>query len=257
MADKMSDKAMTAAKEMVKVDFQNKGHEVVYNFVEKVGNYSKLAEKKDVMYTYTYATPDGKSDVCTEKYIFDGELSYADYSKRDLTLPELEGKIEQGYDGSSYWAKHNGEMMKDEAAMKHVVFIRPTNFYWFAMNQKLLDPGMIYEYMGEKEVDGVAQDVVKISFKPSDKPSDVYQIYVNKETGLVDQFLFTVVDFGVVENPMLMQVKYENVDGIMIATNRKYKMSTWDADVDDKPWIKVTWENIKFNNGLTPADFKA
>ena len=56
--------------------FQNKGHELVYNFVQKVGTYQNLLDKKDVVYTYTYQTPDGKKDIATEKYIFQNELSY-------------------------------------------------------------------------------------------------------------------------------------------------------------------------------------
>ena len=257
MGGKMAENAVVATKEMARPDFQNKGHEMIYEFVQKVGNHDKLTAKKDVVYTYKYQTPDGKSDITTEKYLFADELSYAAFKTHERTLPKLEGDIEQGYDGEDYWVKNNGDMVEDEEAVKHAAFIRPTNYYWFAMNQKLLDPGLNYEYIAEKEVDGITYDVVKISFKPADDPSDVYQVYINKKTGLVDQFLFTVVDFGVVEKPMLMKVKYETVDGLMIATDRKYKMSTWEADVDDKPWISVKWSDIKFNNGLTPEDFKA
>ena len=39
-------------------EFENKGHELVYNMVQKTGNYNKFLEKKDVLYTYTYTTPD-------------------------------------------------------------------------------------------------------------------------------------------------------------------------------------------------------
>lgn len=56
--------------------FQNKGHELVYNMVQKVGDYKTLSSKKNVSYTYTYQTPDEKKDVSNERYIFDGELSY-------------------------------------------------------------------------------------------------------------------------------------------------------------------------------------
>ena len=69
-----------------KTSFENKGHELVYEMVQKVGNYSKLAEKKDVVYTYKYQTPDGKTDLSTEKYIFDGELSYGAYEQHERTL---------------------------------------------------------------------------------------------------------------------------------------------------------------------------
>lgn len=234
--------------------FQNKGHELVYQMVQKVGTYNDLLEKKDVIYTYTYATPDGKKDVTQEKYIFDGELSYGNYLQHERTFPDLEGTFEQGYDGKEYWLKHDGKFIEDEARLKRVAFNRPTNFYWFAMFQKLLDPGLTYETLEEQQIDEQLYDVVKVGFN-SDKPTDIYQVYINKKTGLVDQFLFTVADFNVIETPFLMQVEYEDIDGILIPNKRKYKMSTWDAAVSDKPWILVNWTDIKFNNKLSPSDF--
>lgn len=237
--------------------FQNKGHELIYNMTQKVGTYRQLAEKKDVVYTYTYATPDGKTDISTEKYIFNGELSYGMYHQHQRTLADLEGPIEQGYDGTEYWLKQQGKIVTDSLALKRVAFNRPTNFYWFTMFQKLLDPGLNYEYLGEKQIQDIVYDIVKVSFdSPVDKPTDIYQVYINRETGLVDQFLFTVADFGIMDTPSLMEVEYEEVDGILIPTKRRYKRSDWDATVSDQPWISVNWTDIKFNNGLTVTDFK-
>ncbi len=225
--------------------------------VQKVGDYETLRNKKDVVYTYTYQTPDGKTDVSTEKYVFDGELSYGLYQQHERTFPDLEGPIEQGYDGSGYWLKHEGEVLNDSARLKRVAFNRPTNFYWFAMFQKLLDPGLNYEYLGEKTVGESVCDVVKVTFNsPDGKPTDIYQLYINQETSLVDQFLFTVADFGVMETPNLMKLEYEQVDGLLIPTKRLYKKSTWDAAVSEEPWISVTWSDIKFDNGLRGEDFK-
>ncbi|WP_197429327.1 DUF6503 family protein [Winogradskyella endarachnes] len=237
--------------------FKNKGHELVYNLTQKTGNYQTLLNKKDVVYTYTYKTPKGEIDISTEKYIFNGELSYGAYSQHQRTLPQLEGLIEQGYDGSEFWLKNNGTIIEDEAALKRVAFNRPTNFYWFAMMPKLLDPGVIYEYLGDKTIDSIVYDIVKVSFTSTDnKPTDIYQLYINKNTGLVDQFLFTVADFGKMEVPFLMKVEYEDIEGILIPTKRKYKSSNWEAEVTDQPWISVNWTNIKFNNGLKEAIFK-
>ncbi len=238
------------------VTFDNKGHELVYNMVQKVGDYNKFLEKKDVVYTYTYATPDGKTDISTEKYIFDGELSYGAYSRHERTSPELEGLIEQGYDGNEYWFKNKGEDVTDEKTLGSVAFKRPTNFYWFAMMPKLLDPNLIYEYVEEKTIGDATYDVVKVTFEsPDGKPKDIYQVYINRKTNLVDQFLFTVMDFGRAE-PLLMKVEYEDIGGLLIPSKRMYKGSNWDAEETDDPWINVNWTDIKFDNGLTIADFK-
>ena len=237
--------------------FKNKGHKLVSKMVEKVGDYNMLLENKDVVYTYSYQTPDGKKDVSTEKYLFNGELSYGSYHQHERTFPELEGLIEQGFDGKEYWLKHNGEILSDSLKLKRVAFNRPTNFYWFAMFQKLLDPGLHYEYLGESNINNIVYDMVKITFQSdNDKPTDIYQIFINKNTLLVDQFLFTVADFGVIETPFLMQLQYEEVNGMLIPTKRQYKKSTWNAEVTEEPWINVSWSNITFNNNLNKEDFK-
>lgn len=238
-------------------EFQNQGHKLVYEMVKKVGDLNNIIEKKDVTYTYTYETPDGKSDISKEKYIFDGELSYGNYVKHERTLHQLAGEIEQGYDGQEFWLKHNGQTLNDKDLLKRVAFNRPTNYYWFTMMQKMLDPGLIYEYLGETTIDQKIYDIVKVSFETdNNKPTDIYQLYINKETKLVDQFLFTIADFGKIEVPNLMQLKYESIDGISIPTKRQYKASTWNAEVSEEPWIKVNWSEIKFNNNLSKEDFR-
>ena len=235
--------------------FTNKGHELVYTMMQEVGDYATLAAKNDVVYTYTYQTPDGQKDVSTEKYIFDGEYSYGLYNTHQRTLPELEGTIEQGYDGKEYWLKNEGTIITDEAVLKRVAFNRPTNYYWFTMMQKLGDPGLVYEYVKQQTVNNINYDVVKVSFESTeDKPQDIYQLYINPETKRVDQFLFTVVDFGVTD-PYLMEVSYEEVDGLQIPTKRRYKKSDWDATVTDAPWITVDWTDITFDNGLEKSLF--
>lgn len=244
-------------KEVTENDFQNQGHELVFNMVQKVGNYNTLLKKRNVIYTYTYQTPDFKTDISTEKYIFNGELSYGAYNKHERTLSHLKGLIEQGYDGNEFWLKHNGNILKDEDILARVRFNRPTNFYWFTMMQKLLDDGIKYEYLGQKTISDKDYDIVKVSFDFNDnKPTDIYQLYINKKTALVDHFLFTVADFGVMETPYLMELEYETIDGLLIPTIRKYKKSNWNADVTNEPWIKVTWTDIKFNTNITKEDFQ-
>lgn len=237
------------------VTFQNKGHELVYQMTQKVGSYQDLLNLKDVVYTYTYQTADQKEDISIEKYIFDGEWSYGRYEKHERTLSDMEGTIEQGYNGETFWLKEDGERVEDEAAMKRVIFNRKTNFYWFAMFQKMLDPGLKYTYMDEATVDGQVYDIVEVSFD-TEQPSDLYRLYINQETLLVDQFLFTVVDFNMVDTPLLMKVTYENVDGILIPTQRKYTKANWDGENLTDSWTQVQWTNIKFNNNLSKQLFE-
>lgn len=237
------------------INFKNKGHELIYDMVQVVGDYDAWHRKKDVVYTYTSQTPDGQTDISTEKYIFDGELSYGAYERHDRSFPDMEGLIEQGYDGKEFWLKHKGEHSNDEEKLKSVAFRRPTNFYWFAMLPKLLDPEVNYEHLGDTTINSVDYSVVKTSFV-SETPTDIYQLYINKETSLVDQFLFTVADYGVMDTPFLMKLNYQDVDGLLIPVQRRYKKSTWNAAEDDSDWIKANWSNIKFDNGLSVEDFE-
>lgn len=241
------------------IKFQNKGHELVYKAVQKTGDYQKLLDQKDVVYNYTYRTPDGKEDVSTEKYIFNGELSVGQYTKHERNMPKLEGPITQGFDGKNFWLTHNGSNITDPEILKGAIFTRRTNFYWFAMMQKLLDPGLLYKHLRQEKLNDITYDVVEVTFDESNKKgSDTYHLYINSKTSLIDQFLFTVVDFKVVDKPLLMRVTYETFNGLMIPSYRKYTRSNWKGEVlKDDAWVEEISKDIKFNQDLKVSEFKA
>ncbi|MEL6803984.1 MAG: hypothetical protein AAFO91_09410, partial [Bacteroidota bacterium] len=74
-----------------KPNYQNEAHALVAQAVEKVGTYDRLRQLKDVSYTYTYRSSSGKEDITKEQYIFDGELSRAEFTKRELTAAQQAG----------------------------------------------------------------------------------------------------------------------------------------------------------------------
>ncbi|PQJ15210.1 hypothetical protein [Aureicoccus marinus] len=82
---------------------------------------------------------------------------------------------------------------------------------------------------------GIQQEVVKVIFESDPKPKDIYQLYTNIASGLIDHFLFTVAEFNVVETPLLMKVEYEVVAGLQISSERKYKRSSWEPETADGP----------------------
>ncbi|MEO9570978.1 MAG: hypothetical protein ABJH82_10170 [Polaribacter sp.] len=254
--NKKENNGVTSKKIEVKTPkFKNKGHELVYKMTQKTGHYQDLLNLKDIVFNYTYRTPDQKEDVSIESYIFDGELSHGRYLKHQRTLPNLKGKMEQGYNGKDFWLKIDGEEVTGSKAISSVNFTRKTNFYWFAMMQKLLDPGINYEYLGQKNVDNKIYEVVKITFDLiNDEASDIYQLYINPKTNLVDQFLFTVVSKNVTD-PILMRVKYENIEGVLLTTYRKYTKSDWNANVIKDAWVEEITKDIKFNQNLDSTMF--
>jgi len=248
-------KETTKTAEVQMPEFQNKGHELVYKMTQETGSYQDLLNLKDIVFHYTYRTPDQKEDVSIESYIFNGELSHGTYLKHERTLPNLKGKMQQGYNGKDFWVKIDGQEITDSSAIESVTFTRKTNFYWFSMMQKLLDPNINYEYLGQDTIKGKLYDIVKITFNTAgDAASDTYQLYINPETHLVDQFLFTVVSKNVTD-PVLMRVKYENVEGILLPTYRKYTRSDWEANVLKDAWVEEITKDIKFNQNLDKALF--
>ena len=237
----------------------NQGHRRVLDMMKKTGDYNQLLAKKDVVYEYTYRTPDGKEDISTEKYTFANEKSLGEYGKHERTLAEMEGKLVQGFDGEDFWVTLDGKRTVDSTAVEGAQFTRKTNFFWFAMMQKMGDPGLIYEPKGEKTVDGKNYNVVRVSYEsPDDTPKDIYELYINTDTQLVDHFLFTVVDKGVTDQPLLMKVTYETFDGLMIPTYRKYTKSTWEGTVaENAKWTEEICKNVKFNQEVVASEFTA
>ncbi len=236
--------------------FQNKAHELVYNMVQKVGDMEQWKQLNNVVYDYTYRRPDSTEDISKETYVFEGEKSVGAYSKHEILQPGLQGTLVQGYDGTKFWATLNGEELHDEESIKTCTFMRKTNFYWLTMMPKLLDPGISYKWLREDKVGSHKYDVVSITFeRPQGEKSDIYHLYINQETGLIDQFLFTVIDFNVVDKPLLMLVEYEHINGLMVPTNRKYTMANWEGEIDSDKWTQEIATNIKFDQEVDPSLF--
>ncbi|MEL6132458.1 MAG: DUF6503 family protein [Bacteroidota bacterium] len=238
--------------------FQNKAHQLVANSVEKVGTYDRLLALKDVSYTYTYRLPDGRQDVTEEQYIFDGERSKAKFIQHDVSFVKTEGTIVQGFDGAQAWTSIDGERTEDSAMIERAFFLRKTNFYWFAMNQKLLDPGLSYQYIRLDTVNNQTYDVVEVSFGEGvGEAQDLYHLYINQKTGLIDQFLFTVMAFERSE-PLLMEVTYEAIDGILLPVYRRYTPANWEGVIiKEDSWAEEISQNIRFNTGLDQALFQS
>ena len=228
--------------------------QLIEKMIEVSGSYDDLKSLRDVEYKYTVKDKDtGKSDISVERYIFDGELSWGKFLQRDgNTFPELKGEIIQGYDGKESWMTVNGKIVSDDAALKYADFTRKTNFYWFAMMQKLLDPGIIYSYKGKEKVNGIEYNLVQLSYEPGiGDVSDTYTLYINPVTNLVDRFYFTVMDFGITE-PILMEVEYKQFDGVKLPVTRKFSATV--PDVGTMNIVEVMTD-LKFNNGFNKSKF--
>ncbi|MGB5809863.1 MAG: DUF6503 family protein [Polyangiales bacterium] len=233
---------------------------LVAKVVSEAGGADALREKKDVQYTYLYRNGEtGALDVSVERYVFDGERSWARYDVHEGgAFAGLEGTIVQGYDGKSTWQTVDGVRTTDPKQLKIADFLRKTNFYWFAMTFKLLDPGMTYVYEGRRKVGDTTYELVRVGFDEGvGDVADTYLLYINPKTSRIDQFLFTVLDFGKKE-PLMMKVEYERVDGLLIGTKRLYAPATWSGKMLGTPkWAEEISVGIRFDNGFSNAMFDA
>lgn len=238
----------------------NPAKKLVEEMVEASGGLEQFKKLQDVVYDYTYRDSlTGKQDASKERYIFKDEMSWGTYHERNYRMfPEREGKLVQCFDGEKTWASLDSRVFKDPSSdmVKKADFNRKTNYYWLTMMYKLLDDGLKYELMDKQEVNGINYNKVKVTFGENvGDAQDIYVLYLNPETKLVDQFLFTVMDVGR-EKPLLMVVKYDTVYGLKWPTYRRYAAADWDGNLEKSPkWTLEISEKLLFNQGLNPAFF--
>lgn len=223
---------------------------LVEQVVETVGGLDRLRELRDVEYRYTSLSGEQK-EVSIERYVFDGELSWARYD------PDTEGVVVvQGWDGQEWWVTMNDTLVTDPREDDRGRFSRKTNFYWLAMNFKLLDPGVTYEYEGTRSVGTIDYDLVRIGFGEGvGDAQDTYLLYINPYTQLVDRFLYTVMDYGRAE-PRLKIVHYKDVEGVKLPIYRSAINSNWEGEIIGESWAEQISEDITFNNGFDRSLFE-
>lgn len=230
--------------------------QLISESIEAIGGKDNFYNLGNVNYDLEYRAPNGGLTlIAHETYVFDGELSHATYKEHTL-LGANGTKVVEGYDGTNAWVTLNGTLSTEQQPNGVARFLRKTNYYWFAMLFKLLDPGVNHEYMGEKTVNGKPYDLIKMTFGDAvGDAQDTYVLYINKDTKLIDQFLFTVVGFGVT-TPNLMLVEYETVNGIKIPSKRKYIQSDWDGNIGEGEFTITNWTNITFNTDIDTSIFQ-
>lgn len=227
--------------------------QLISKVVEANGGKNTLHKLKDVSFDYTFKVKDNNVvDVSKERYIFDGEVSYAAYTKRQVyALPQIPGKTyTQFFNGNNSVSKINGKTITEQqpAFIGHI--LRKTNYYWFTMMFKLLDPGVNHKILTPRTIDGITYKIVEMTFGDNvgESSKDKYILYINPKTYRIDQFLYNATGFGVTE-PSIMKVKYEKIEGIYLSTYRKYAPADWDGNKLKGSWTEQFTKNVKFNNG--------
>ena len=222
------------------------------------GGYERLAAKKDVQFHYVYDNFEKGKDVSTERHIFDGEHSWASYEQHDLNvMPGKKGVALQSLVDGKPALTLNGKPITDPKAIGGTVFLRKVNFYWFTMMYKLKDPGTNYKHLGTEKVGDITYDKVSLTYNADvtkKENNDAYILYFNPNTHLIDQFYFSLPDWGIDKPILKMTLSYEKVDELLITTVRKGFMPNETGGY--LPIGVYTFSDIKFNNGFKKEDFK-
>ncbi|MEO9510596.1 MAG: DUF6503 family protein [Flavobacteriaceae bacterium] len=219
------------------------------------GGWNDLWKKKDVEYTYDYRyTANDIADVSIERYIFDSEASYGKYDQHQINImPDKEGEVIQCFDGNETVVMVNGKKTEDPKLLGVSDFLRRANYYWFTMPYKLNDKGTVAKFLGQEEYNGTMYDKIHVTYDPTvsgKEQNDIYILYVNPETKLIDRFYFSLPFLGVEEPIIIANYKYEDIDGQLISTKRSYFMPSPEG-YSEEPNLVQTMTNVKFNNGFT------
>lgn len=222
------------------------------------GGWGDLWNKKDVQYTYDYRYPDGKADVSTERYVFETEASFGSYSQHDINaMPGAKGAVRQYFDGTTTMTMLDGKKVEDPQDIAVSDFLRQANYFWFVMPYKLNDKGTILKYIGQEDHNGTSYDKIEVTYDPAitgKEQNDIYILYVNPSTKMIDRFYFSLPFLGVNVPAIVANYEYEDIDGQKVATKRTYFMPNEKGEYGETPNIVQTLSNVKFNNGFTKGN---
>jgi len=233
-----------------------KAKELVEKLQKAIGTWNDLASQGDVQYTYVYRDFTKGTDLSTERYIFQGETSWGEYTKHEVNvLPKDEGIVRQLSMNGQAKLSLNNEIVSDDAAINFTGFLRTANYFWFTMMYKVDDPGTIHRYLGQEEINGTNYDKVSLSYDPEilgKEVNDEFVLFFNPDTNLVDRYLFSFPDRGLNEPVLLMELDYSKIDDLYIATTRRLFAPS--AEGEYKQIGEFLSQDITFNNGFTAAD---
>lgn len=228
--------------------------------VKAVGGWDKLWEQKDVSFTYDYQyAGTDKRDLSTERYLFDGEHSWAKYTQHDINVaPGKPGVVTQALVNGKPYIMVGDKMMDDPEMLGGTSFLRSANYFWFTMFHKMDNPGVVATPKGKETVNGTAYEVVHVTYDPAKtgkEVNDEYILYVNPKTKLVDRFFFSLPAMGVKAPVILMELDYKKINGLQVSTVRRIFQPGPDGKLPDSPQLVQTLTDIKFNNGYKAKDF--
>ncbi len=134
-------------------------------------------------------------------------------------------------------ARKNGAAVADPQEMLTRGYRRFINdTYWLLMPLKSMDPGVKREYAGEKtDACGDVFDVVHLSFESVGlTPGDNYWMWVNRSTGLVEQWHMKLEGSKPEDEPSVVEFRdYRRFGGLLFSTKRQIRGKEQMIRLDD------------------------
>ncbi len=131
----------------------------------------------------------------------------------------------------------NGQPVSDPAELLNFGYRRFINdTYWLLMGYKAFDPGVTRAYDGEKtNACGEVHDVVRFSFQNVGlTPGDVYWMWVNRRTGLVDEWHMKLEGSKPEDPPSVVLFRdYRRFGGLLLSTRREIQGRNQFIRLDD------------------------
>lgn len=127
-----------------------------------------------------------------------------------------------GYDGEVVWVAPNLESFEGKSAR----FYHNLYFYFFGMPFLLADPGINYEDLGERTVDGKTYHALQVSYQDGvgDTPEDLYIAHFDTESYQLELLLYTVTYFSGEKHTdynALLYSEWTSKDGLLVPTSLK------------------------------------
>lgn len=196
------------------------------------------------MNTMEYSFPKGEAQ----------ELHQVDLPTRKVRISHPDFNL--GFDGQEVWVTPSKEAFGSRSAR----FYHNLIFYFYAIPYVLADPGINYEVLPDRVLNGKTLDAIKISFNDGvgDAPDDYYIAHFDKETHEFYFLLYTVTYFSGETNENFGAIVYDNwkeVNGLKVPQSMKgYKFA---ADTLGEQRYERIFSDIKLTaETLDPALFE-
>lgn len=170
------------------------------------------------------------------------ELHQVDLPSRKVRISHPNYTV--GFDGQEAWVIPNKEAFGTMSPR----FYHNLIFYFYAIPYVLADPGINYEVLPDRTINGKVLDAIKISFNDGvgDAPDDYYIAHFDKESHEFYFLLYTVTYFSGETNENFGALIYDNwteVNGLKVPQSMKgYKFA---ADTLGEQRYERIFDHIK------------